>query len=155
MEQRANVRLLNEKNPHSPFTRVSTTNPSKRLKDFGRKQPKIFIGLNCFYSFESFQLNRIFWPFVHVMEVDWCSLYLPRIHLHMIRFEKWNKVLDDTKKPFYRWFSGGVLNTCYNCLDVHIANGRGNNIALIYDSPVTVHFSFLFIVFSYSHSFLF
>jgi propionyl-CoA synthetase len=51
-------------------------------------------------------------------------------------FEKWTKVLDDSNKPFYRWFTGGVLNTCYNCLDVHIANGRGSNIALIYDSPV-------------------
>lgn len=36
-----------------------------------------------------------------------------------------------------RWFEGGKLNTCYNCLDRHIANGRGNDTALIYDSPVT------------------
>jgi propionyl-CoA synthetase len=46
-------------------------------------------------------------------------------------------VLDDSNKPFYRWFAGGALNTCYNALDVHIENGRGDQPALIYDSPVT------------------
>src|SRR5262249_10564624 len=39
--------------------------------------------------------------------------------------------------PFYRWFSGGVLNTCYNALDRHVDSGRGEQLALIYDSPVT------------------
>lgn len=52
-------------------------------------------------------------------------------------YKKWDLVLDDSNKPFYRWFKGGLLNTCYNALDRHIAQGRGNNVALIYDSPVT------------------
>ena len=52
-------------------------------------------------------------------------------------YKKWDKVLDDSNKPFYRWFSGGEINTCYNALDCHIENGRGNQAALIYDSPVT------------------
>jgi len=52
-------------------------------------------------------------------------------------YKKWDKVLDDTKKPFYRWFSGGATNTCFNALDVHVENGRGSQNALIYDSPVT------------------
>ncbi|EIJ42577.1 acyl-CoA synthetase/AMP-acid ligase [Beggiatoa alba B18LD] len=47
------------------------------------------------------------------------------------------KVLDDTCKPFYRWFSGAEINTCYNALDRHIDAGRGEQLALIYDSPVT------------------
>lgn len=51
--------------------------------------------------------------------------------------KKWDKVLDDTKAPFYRWFSGGQLNTSYNCLDRHIEDGRGDQPAIIYDSPVT------------------
>ncbi len=51
--------------------------------------------------------------------------------------KRWDKVLDDSNKPFYRWFTGGELNTCYNALDVHIENGRGDQAALIYDSPVT------------------
>ena len=51
--------------------------------------------------------------------------------------KKWDTVLDDTNKPFYRWFVGGMLNTCYNALDYHVQNGRGNQTAIIYDSPVT------------------
>jgi propionyl-CoA synthetase len=47
------------------------------------------------------------------------------------------KILDDSRKPFYRWFVGGEMNTCYNLLDRHIENGRGEQLALIYDSPVT------------------
>ena len=52
-------------------------------------------------------------------------------------YKKWDKVLDDSNKPFYRWFVGGEINTCYNALDYHIDNGRGDQDALIYDSPVT------------------
>ena len=51
--------------------------------------------------------------------------------------KRWDKVLDDSKAPIYRWFSGGRLNTCYNALDRHVANGRGEQAAIIYDSPVT------------------
>jgi propionyl-CoA synthetase len=49
----------------------------------------------------------------------------------------WDTVLDDSKAPFYRWFTGGRLNTCYNALDRHADGGRGGQAALIYDSPVT------------------
>ena len=49
----------------------------------------------------------------------------------------YDRVLDDSNPPFYRWFSGGELNTCYNALDVHVEQGRGDVTALIYDSPVT------------------
>ena len=51
--------------------------------------------------------------------------------------KKWDKVLDATGAPFYRWFTGGMLNTCYNALDRHVEAGRGDQAALIYDSPVT------------------
>ena len=51
--------------------------------------------------------------------------------------KKWDKVLDDSNAPLYRWFEGGELNTCYNMLDRHVENGRGEQAALIYDSPVT------------------
>ena len=46
-------------------------------------------------------------------------------------------VLDDSNAPLYRWFSDGVMNTCYNALDRHVEAGRGEQRALIYDSPVT------------------
>ena len=49
----------------------------------------------------------------------------------------YHKVLDDSRKPFYRWFVGGELNTCYNAVDYHVLTGRGDQVALIYDSPVT------------------
>jgi propionyl-CoA synthetase len=49
----------------------------------------------------------------------------------------WEKVLDDSNAPFYEWFSGGELNTCYNALDRHCEQGRAQQAALIYDSPVT------------------
>ncbi len=51
--------------------------------------------------------------------------------------EPWTRVLDDSRAPFYRWFSGGRLNTCYNALDRHVERGRADQLALIYDSPVT------------------
>jgi propionyl-CoA synthetase len=51
--------------------------------------------------------------------------------------KKWDKVLDDSNKPFYRWFTGGELNTCYNALDYQVAAGRKDQVAIIYDSPVT------------------
>ncbi|ACF45923.1 AMP-dependent synthetase and ligase [Prosthecochloris aestuarii DSM 271] len=52
-------------------------------------------------------------------------------------YKKWDKVLDSANPPFYRWFAGGKTNTCYNALDRHVDEGRGNDTAIIYDSPVT------------------
>jgi propionyl-CoA synthetase len=49
---------------------------------------------------------------------------------------KWSRVLDDSRAPFYRWFAGAETNTCYNALDRHVEEGRGNQPALIYDSPL-------------------
>jgi propionyl-CoA synthetase len=46
-------------------------------------------------------------------------------------------VLDASGAPFYRWFPGGMLNTCYNAVDRHVSGGRGDQAAIIYDSPVT------------------
>ncbi len=52
-------------------------------------------------------------------------------------YKPWDKVLDDSNKPFYRWFRGAEMNTCYNAVDRHADGGRGEQAALIYDSPVT------------------
>jgi propionyl-CoA synthetase len=51
--------------------------------------------------------------------------------------EPWQRVLDDSRAPFFRWFAGGRLNTCHNALDRHVEGGRAEQPALIYDSPVT------------------
>src|SRR5438093_13598949 len=50
---------------------------------------------------------------------------------------RWDRVFDDDRPPFYRWFAGGRLNTCYNALDLHVDRGRGKQRALVWDSPVT------------------
>jgi propionyl-CoA synthetase len=52
-------------------------------------------------------------------------------------FKKPNKILNKSNPPFYKWFEDGITNTCYNALDVHIDQGRGEKLALIYDSPIT------------------
>ncbi|MDA8076325.1 MAG: propionyl-CoA synthetase [Actinomycetota bacterium] len=46
-------------------------------------------------------------------------------------------VLDSSSAPFFRWFPDGQLNTCFNAVDRHVADGRGEQAALVYDSPVT------------------
>ncbi len=44
-------------------------------------------------------------------------------------FQKWTRVLDDDHPPFYEWFTGGILNASYNCLDRHVIAGRGERVA--------------------------
>ena len=63
-----------------------------------------------------------FWAEV-AKEIDW--------------MEPAKKVFDPSMGVYGRWFAGGVVNTCYNALDRHVARGRGAQAALIYDSPVT------------------
>jgi propionyl-CoA synthetase len=52
-------------------------------------------------------------------------------------YKRWDKVLDDSQAPIYRWFAGSEVNTCHNALDRHVEGGRAEQAALIYDSPVT------------------
>uniref|UniRef100_A0A9J7XY31 Acyl-CoA synthetase short-chain family member 3, mitochondrial n=1 Tax=Cyprinus carpio carpio TaxID=630221 RepID=A0A9J7XY31_CYPCA len=52
-------------------------------------------------------------------------------------FEHWTQTLDKTDTVFPKWFVGGKLNMCYNAVDRHVGNGRGDQAAVIYDSPVT------------------
>src|SRR5436305_6940708 len=51
--------------------------------------------------------------------------------------KRWDRVLDASRPPFYRWFVGARLNTCWNALDRHVAAGHGDRLALVWDSPVT------------------
>ena len=46
-------------------------------------------------------------------------------------------MLDERRPPFYRWFPDATLNTCFNALDRHVIGGRGDQAALVHDSPVT------------------
>tara|TARA_R110001592_G_scaffold363248_5_gene682281 strand:+ start:19114 stop:20973 length:1860 start_codon:yes stop_codon:yes gene_type:complete len=47
------------------------------------------------------------------------------------------RLLDDSNPPFYRWYPDGVTNACYNAVDIHVDEGRGEQLAVIYDSPVS------------------
>ena len=52
-------------------------------------------------------------------------------------YKKPTKILNSSNPPFYKWFEDGVTNTCYNALDLHVDQGRGEKLAIIYDSPIT------------------
>ena len=49
----------------------------------------------------------------------------------------WEKVFDPSSGPYGRWFAGAEMNTCFNAVDRHVAGGRADQTAIIYDSPVT------------------
>jgi propionyl-CoA synthetase len=48
-----------------------------------------------------------------------------------------SRALDDSNAPLYEWFTDGKVNACYNALDRHVENGRADQVAVIYDSPIT------------------
>ena len=52
-------------------------------------------------------------------------------------YKKPTKILNSTNPPFYKWFEDGITNACYNAVDLHVKNGNGEKIAIIYDSPIT------------------
>jgi len=52
-------------------------------------------------------------------------------------YKKPTTILNSSNPPFYKWFEDGVTNTCYNAVDYHIERGRGDRLAIIYDSPIT------------------
>jgi len=52
-------------------------------------------------------------------------------------YKPFEKILDRSNRPFYHWFQGGELNTCYNAVDYHVDRGRGDQWAIVFDSPVT------------------
>jgi len=52
-------------------------------------------------------------------------------------FEPWTKVLDESKKPFFKWFVGGKTNIAYNCLDAQIAKGLGDKVAIVFEGEPT------------------
>lgn len=52
-------------------------------------------------------------------------------------YRKWDKVLDRSREPFYRYFTGGLTNMCYNAVDRHVESGLGDRTAVIWESPET------------------
>jgi propionyl-CoA synthetase len=52
-------------------------------------------------------------------------------------YKKPSKILNSNNPPFYKWYENGITNTCYNAVDLHVKNGNGKKLAIIYDSPIT------------------
>ena len=52
-------------------------------------------------------------------------------------YKKPRSGVDTSNSPFNTWFADGEINACFNALDVHVADGRGDQLALIHDSPIT------------------
>jgi acetyl-CoA synthetase len=48
-------------------------------------------------------------------------------------FKKWDKVLDDSNRPFYKWFTGAKVNIVHNCIDAHLKTHRKNKLAFIWE----------------------
>lgn len=61
------------------------------------------------------------------------SLFWEDIAKELYWFDSWKKVIDDSNKPFYKWFTEAKTNIAYNCLDVHIKTFRRNKLALIWE----------------------
>ncbi|MHA3976647.1 propionyl-CoA synthetase [Halovulum sp. GXIMD14794] len=51
--------------------------------------------------------------------------------------KKPSRALDDSDAPIYRWYADGQMNTCFNAVDRHVEVGRGDDVAIIWDSPMT------------------
>jgi len=77
------------------------------------------------------------YEFAHRKSLDHPQEFLAEAAAGIDWETKWTCVLDDSKAPLYRWFSGGRLNTCHNALDRHVDGGRADQAALIYDSPLS------------------
>jgi len=74
---------------------------------------------------------------IYAASVDDPNAFWARAAEALVWTKPWERVLDTSNPPFYRWFCGGELNTCYNAVDRHVEAGRGDQVALIYDSPVS------------------
>lgn len=82
---------------------------------------------------ESAMFNDAYMRSLHDPEQFWGE-----IGEEMVHWDKpFEKVLDNSNAPFTKWFLGGYLNACYNCIDRHIEAGKGDKVAIIHDSPMT------------------
>jgi propionyl-CoA synthetase len=94
--------------------------PPRRARG-GQQEDSVLAGYDEVYR-RSLEEPEAFWAEA-AAAIDWV--------------EPWARVLDRSRAPFFRWFVGGRLNTCHNALDRHVEGGRAEQLALIYDSPVT------------------
>ncbi|MGE5140463.1 MAG: AMP-binding protein, partial [Rudaea sp.] len=66
-------------------------------------------------------------------EKDYTAFWAKHAENELSWFRKWDQVLDESNKPFYKWFVGGQLNIAYNCIDRHVEGGKGNKPAIVWE----------------------
>ncbi|XP_045603918.2 acyl-CoA synthetase short-chain family member 3, mitochondrial [Procambarus clarkii] len=76
--------------------------------------------------------EELHWRSIHDREAFWAEVGAG-VEWH----KPFTRVLDDSQLPFCRWYVDGELNTCHNAVDRHVTAGRGDQVAIIHDSPVT------------------
>ena len=54
-------------------------------------------------------------------------------------YKKPKKILNSKNPPFYKWYEDGTTNTCYNAVDLHVENGNGKKLAIIYNAQLQIH----------------
>jgi len=67
-------------------------------------------------------------------ESDFQGFWAQRARDHLVWHKDFTQVLDDSSKPFYKWFADGQLNASYNCLDRHLGTPTENRKVIIFES---------------------
>jgi len=67
-------------------------------------------------------------------ERDFTGFWARLAREHLQWHKPFTQVLDESKAPFYKWFADGQLNASYNCLDVPVAQGKGDKVAIIFEA---------------------
>jgi propionyl-CoA synthetase len=117
------------------INRKSISNSYHLLKNLNRFSQK-FPSLNHFYSTKSNETKKNYQDQYNKSIKNREEYWFEKTNL-IEWFNKPKQCLDATKSPFDKWFDDGETNAAYNCLDVHVNNGFGDELALIHDSPVT------------------
>ena len=87
-------------------------------------------------NFEGVELSRKYRE-IYEKSIENRESFWKEVSENIFWYKKPSKILNSDNPPFYKWFEDGITNTCYNALDIHIDQGRGQKTALIYDSPIT------------------
>jgi len=90
----------------------------------------------CSNSFQSFVMTSKYQE-IYQRSIQNAADFWSDVANDIFWYKKPSKILNSNNPPFYKWFQDGVTNTCYNAVDLHVKNGNGKKIAIIYDSPIT------------------
>lgn len=109
--------MLSRLHMHNSCRRVLVMASKRRLMSSFQASSSYLSAFN-----ESMDNKDKFWN-TAAQDIDW--------------IEPYSQVYDGSSSPFEKWFPGGTLNTCFNCVDRHVQRGLGSSPAIIFDSPVS------------------